>query len=61
MKEASGGNHGDVSRSVLTLQLDRSMNQQQIRCEAENGATDEPLVAKKTLSVLCKCIWFLLI
>lgn len=56
MKEASGGNHGDVSRSVLTLQLDRSMNQQQIRCEAENGATDEPLVAKKTLSVLCKCI-----
>jgi hypothetical protein len=34
------------------------MNGQQIRCEAENGATDLPLVAKKNLVVLCK-VFFL--
>jgi hypothetical protein len=29
------------------------MNQQHIRCEAENGALDVPLVATKQLTVLC--------
>uniref|UniRef100_A0A915DCM0 Ig-like domain-containing protein n=1 Tax=Ditylenchus dipsaci TaxID=166011 RepID=A0A915DCM0_9BILA len=52
LKEVYGSNLGDSSRSIVTIQLDRSMNQQQIRCEAENGATDQPLVAKKVLSVM---------
>lgn len=36
------------------------MNQQQIRCDSENGATDLPLIAKKTLSVLCNKIFLMI-
>uniref|UniRef100_A0A1I8BQD4 Nephrin n=1 Tax=Meloidogyne hapla TaxID=6305 RepID=A0A1I8BQD4_MELHA len=64
LKEAENSLNGDSSVSTLTLLLDRAMNGQQIRCEAENGATDLPLVAKKNLVVLCEfyfqlCFWFL--
>ncbi|KAL3119596.1 hypothetical protein niasHT_010182 [Heterodera trifolii] len=52
LKETQNSLHGDSSRSTVTLLLDRAMNHQQIRCEAENGATDVPLVAKKNLVVL---------
>uniref|UniRef100_A0A914IG31 Nephrin n=1 Tax=Globodera rostochiensis TaxID=31243 RepID=A0A914IG31_GLORO len=52
LKETQNSLNGDSSRSTVTLLLDRSMNHQQIRCEAENGATDVPLVAKKNLVVL---------
>ncbi|KAF7634557.1 hypothetical protein Mgra_00006005 [Meloidogyne graminicola] len=52
LKEAENSLNGDSSISKLTLLLDRSMNEQQIRCEAENGATDLPLIAKKKLIVL---------
>lgn len=45
---------GDTAQSTVSLQLDRSMNNVSIRCEAENGALDYPLIATKTLHVLCK-------
>ncbi|KAH7715515.1 Immunoglobulin I-set domain containing protein [Aphelenchoides avenae] len=43
---------GDVEQSTVSVLLDRSMNAQQIRCEAENGALEQPSVAAYTLSVL---------
>ncbi|CAK5089278.1 unnamed protein product [Meloidogyne enterolobii] len=52
LKETENTLNGDSSISTLTLLLDRAMNGQQIRCEAENGATDLPLIAKKNLVVL---------
>uniref|UniRef100_A0A915Q552 Uncharacterized protein n=1 Tax=Setaria digitata TaxID=48799 RepID=A0A915Q552_9BILA len=43
---------GDISQSSISVLLDRTMNNQQLRCEARNGALDEPLVVTKVLSVL---------
>uniref|UniRef100_A0A914CKH7 Nephrin n=1 Tax=Acrobeloides nanus TaxID=290746 RepID=A0A914CKH7_9BILA len=37
---------------MVTIPLDRSMNNVSIRCEAENGALDHPLVATKVIYVL---------
>ncbi|KAI1725907.1 immunoglobulin domain-containing protein [Ditylenchus destructor] len=52
LRESHSENIGEASRSTVGIQLDRSMNQQQIKCEAESGALDEPLVTTKVLSVL---------
>ncbi|VDK65575.1 unnamed protein product [Onchocerca ochengi] len=43
---------GDISQSAVSVLVDRTMNNQQLKCEARNGALDEPLVVTKTLSVL---------
>ncbi|EFO27330.2 immunoglobulin I-set domain-containing protein [Loa loa] len=43
---------GDISQSVVSVLLDRTMNNQQLKCEATNGALDEPLVVTKTFVVL---------
>ncbi|MCP9266006.1 Immunoglobulin I-set domain-containing protein [Dirofilaria immitis] len=42
---------GDISQSAISVVLDRTMNNQQLKCEALNGALDEPLAVIKTLSV----------
>ncbi|CAG9541092.1 unnamed protein product [Cercopithifilaria johnstoni] len=42
----------DISQSAISVLLDRTMNNQQLKCEASNGALDEPLVIAKTLTVL---------
>ncbi|KAF8355450.1 syg-2 [Pristionchus pacificus] len=43
---------GDSVISTVTLNLDRAMNNQRIKCEAMNTALDEPLHDSKQLSVL---------
>ncbi|KAI6215486.1 Immunoglobulin domain protein [Aphelenchoides besseyi] len=43
---------GNSSRSTVSIQLDRSMNNQAVRCESINPALDHPLNASVTLSVL---------
>nr|CDQ00974.1 BMA-SYG-2, isoform f [Brugia malayi] len=43
---------GDISQSAISVSLDRTMNNQQLKCEARNGALDEPLVVTKSLTVL---------
>ncbi|MFH4976616.1 hypothetical protein AB6A40_003325 [Gnathostoma spinigerum] len=52
LKETRSMLSAETSRSVVTVILDRSMNSQEIRCEALNGALDEPLVTAKTVKVL---------
>uniref|UniRef100_A0A915BAH0 Nephrin n=1 Tax=Parascaris univalens TaxID=6257 RepID=A0A915BAH0_PARUN len=52
LKETRSTASGDTSQSTVSFILDRTMNNQQVRCEAENGALDEPLVATKTITVL---------
>ncbi|KAL3982160.1 Immunoglobulin domain family protein [Acanthocheilonema viteae] len=42
----------DISQSTVSILLDRTMNNQQLKCEARNGALDEPLVITKTLTIL---------
>ncbi|VDK46800.1 unnamed protein product [Anisakis simplex] len=52
LKETRSTASGDISQSTVSFVLDRSMNSQPVRCEAENGALDEPLVAIKIITVL---------
>ncbi|VDN29768.1 unnamed protein product, partial [Gongylonema pulchrum] len=52
LRETRSTVSGDVSRSAVSLVLDRTINNQQLRCEARNGALDEPLVAVQTINVL---------
>jgi hypothetical protein len=60
LRDANNFVDGNYSRSVVTIQLDRSMNHQPIRCEASNPAIDQPLNASLTLTVLCKFSLFIL-
>uniref|UniRef100_A0A7E4VGA4 Nephrin n=1 Tax=Panagrellus redivivus TaxID=6233 RepID=A0A7E4VGA4_PANRE len=43
---------GELSSNTIGIKLDRSMNTMPLRCEALNGAIDEPLVALKAINVL---------
>ncbi|VDM39960.1 unnamed protein product [Toxocara canis] len=52
LKETRSTASGDTSQSTVSFVLDRTMNNQQVRCEAENGALDEPLVVTKMITVL---------
>lgn len=53
LRGANAAITGELSSSWVQIKLDRSMNNMPFRCEAENGAIDEPLVASKTINVLC--------
>uniref|UniRef100_A0AC34FM39 Nephrin n=1 Tax=Panagrolaimus sp. ES5 TaxID=591445 RepID=A0AC34FM39_9BILA len=52
LRGASAAITGELSSSWVPIKLDRSMNNMPFRCEAENGAIDDPLVASKTINVL---------
>uniref|UniRef100_A0A0N4ZBA7 Nephrin n=1 Tax=Parastrongyloides trichosuri TaxID=131310 RepID=A0A0N4ZBA7_PARTI len=43
---------GDISQSVISLKVDRTMNRRPIRCEAENEALSTPYEVSKTLHVV---------
>lgn len=54
VQETKSAVSGDISQSMISILLDRTMNKQHIKCEANNGALDEPLSATRTIRVLCK-------
>uniref|UniRef100_A0A0N5C919 Nephrin n=1 Tax=Strongyloides papillosus TaxID=174720 RepID=A0A0N5C919_STREA len=43
---------GDISQSIISLKIDRSMNRRPIRCEAENEALATPYEVSKTIHVV---------
>ncbi|VDN01079.1 unnamed protein product [Thelazia callipaeda] len=52
LQESQSAIVSDISSSTISILLDRTMNSQQLKCEARNGALDEPLVIAKTLKVM---------
>ena len=57
LRGAQAAISGELASSSVTVKLDRSMNNMPFRCEAENGAIDEPLVATKAINILCKFLF----